>query len=188
MKRGKLVPSKEGVMLHADSPPLLEHLEQHVKKHYADQVSNTLHCIKRLRPDSIVGWLPKDVINYIGQVGARDCPRYPPDEAVRVIYRLEITTGNIVPNITGFDKKKRIPGYRRFQISFLCWPNTDNYGMIFDEMTRYINMLISDFDLFDHAYGMMYHSMADEQPHAKFGDSTTWEVFHHCNERCSWYS
>ncbi len=181
LKRGRTIPSDEGVILRADvDDDLNDGLEHIFKKRYADQMSNTIQCIRLLRPGSILSWLPRDLVGYIGTVHASSYPLYRTEDAVLVFYKLDIQDYPDDSNIPGFDERSKTVGYdgksyTQFMISFLCWPNTDNITTIFDALKRYVDTLVPQELFGDGLYGL--DVSGTQYGYSKFGGENSYDIF-----------
>lgn len=171
LTRGLRVPSKNGIILCADAA---DNFANQVKQHYSKECASLIHTMKRLYPTSIFGWLPRDVIDYIGSCG--DYPTYLISDAVKVVYILQIH--GECDDIKGFDDYCRIDNVGWFKISFWLWESFDhgfsNRAIQHDEIVSYVNTLLPC-DLFDGDYSIECGDLDDVD--LRFGDSGVWFAF-----------
>jgi len=166
MKRGRLFPvDAAAVMFKADAPRTVS-----VAKRVATQVTRTLQCLDRLRPDWVGHILRRDEKIHVGTVAGRPYEMCTVESAVEVEFHVEIPAGfdnNNANTLFGFDERCRTfnqKPYSRFTIRFLCWPSLPGVDLeaMYRSMCAHVNELASVFGPYPH-FGLDYDDVQHEE-------------------------
>jgi len=121
-------------------------------KRRSKQISDTLTCVQKLRPESDLHVLTKDCISLIGTAGSSYLQRFDDVEPVELHFCVEISTlFDFQAHLLGFDSsytnfRTEEGSYDGWKITFLCWPHEKTFTDDYASMAEHVMQLIKDAD------------------------------------------